>query len=236
MGKASKILSYIFINLFCVGTFVTAQESLSLPAEEKEEPVGFTVGVNFEGPIGKFFESDKSAFSAVTHINLSPNWFFRGEAGFENLSFSSANSKDRNYAYESNGSFLKAGILYDFFDVEEAGNRDNIFVGLHYGFAVQEHGSRRFEIRNGYWEDYRGSVNSYFMNTHWAEISAGPRTELLKNFYMGWTVNLRINLWRDNKEVLVPYSVPGFGSGDNNVNVGFSYVIEYFIPWGGAGR
>ncbi|MFW5753566.1 MAG: DUF6048 family protein [Marinilabiliaceae bacterium] len=236
MEKVLKILSYISISLFLFALPVTSQEKMSLPEGGDQDPVGFTVGFNLEGPVGKFFDSDKSAFSAVTHINLSPHWFFRGEAGFENLRFSSANRADRNYAYESNGSFLKAGILYDFFDVEEAGNRDNIFVGLHYGFALQEHGSRRFVIQNGYWDDFQGSVSNYVMNTHWAEFSVGPRTELLKNFYMGWTVNLRMDLWRENKEVLVPYSVPGFGRGDNNVNVGFSYVIEYFIPWGGSGR
>jgi len=236
MEKVWKILSYISISLFLFALPVTAQEKMVLPGEKDEEPVGFTVGFNLEGPTRKIFEPDQSAFSAVTHINLSPDWFFRGEAGFENLSFSSANRVDRNYAYESNGSFVKAGILYDFFDVKEAGNRDNIFVGLHYGFAIQEHGSRRFVIQNGYWDDFHGSVSNYVMNTHWAEISAGPRTELLKNFYMGWTINLRMNMWRDNQEVLVPYSVPGFGRGDNNVNVGFSYVIEYFIPWGGTSR
>ncbi|MGM0375344.1 MAG: DUF6048 family protein [Bacteroidota bacterium] len=236
MEKVKKILSFIFISLFFCGLPVKSQENLTLPDEEDEEPVGFTVGINLEGPIGKFFDTDKSAFSAVTHINLSPQWFFRGEAGFENLSFSSANRADRNYAYESNGSFLKVGVLYDFFNVEEAGNRDNIFAGLHYGFAFQEHGSRRFVIKNGYWNDYQGSVSNYVMNTHWAEISAGPRTELLKNFYMGWTINLRFNLGRQNKDVLVPYYIPGFGRGDNDVNLGFSYVFEYFIPWGGSER
>ncbi|MFO8001818.1 MAG: DUF6048 family protein [Marinilabilia sp.] len=232
MEKVSKILSFIFISLLLPVFSLPAQDELPLPQGDQEGPLGLSVGLNLEGPIGKIFESDKSAFSAVTHINFAPHWFFRGEAGFENLTFSTENRIDRGYAYESNGSFLKAGVLYDFFDVEEQGNNDNIFIGLHYGFALQEQGSRDFIVENGYWNDFEGSAGKYVLNTHWLEVSAGPRTELVKNFYMGWTINLRVNMYQDNKEVLVPYSIPGFGNGDNKVNVGFSYVLEYFIPWG----
>jgi hypothetical protein len=230
MGKPFKILSFIFISLFLSGSLLDAQKR----EEEKlnKGPLGLTLGVNLEGPIGRFFDSDKSAFSAITHIKFAPDWFFRGEAGFENLTFSSENVQERNYSYESNGSFLKAGILYDFFKVEEKGNNDNIFIGLNYGFALQEHGSNNFIIKNEYWNDYSGSTGKYVISTHWLEVCAGPRTELWKNLYMGWTINLRVKILQGNTDVLDPFSIPGFGNGDNTVNLGFSYVIEYFIPWG----
>jgi hypothetical protein len=230
MEKPSRILSFIFISLFLFSSFLEAQKR-----EEKklnEGPLGLTLGVNLEGPIGRFFDSDKSAFSAIMHIKFAPDWFFRGEAGFENLTFSSENEQERNYSYESNGSFLKAGILYDFFKVEENGNNDNIFIGLNYGFALQEHGSSSYTIKNDYWNDYSGSTGKYVISTHWLEVCAGPRTELWKNLYMGWTINLRVKILQSNSDVLDPFSIPGFGNGDNTVNLGFSYVIEYFIPWG----
>ncbi len=122
-------------------------------------------------------------------------------------------------------------MLYDFFSVDEKGNNDNIFIGLNYGFALQEHRAGGYTISNGYWDDFRDSESAYVLNTHWLEVSAGPRTELLNNLYMGWTVNLRVKILQNNPEELQPYSVPGFGSGDNAVNMGFSYVIEYMIPW-----
>lgn len=232
MGNQPKILSFIFISLFLFPGLLKSQE-FENPTEtnQKGQLQGITLGINLEGPIGRFFDSDRSAFSAVTHINLSPGWFFRGEAGFENLVFSKENEIDRNYSYESNGSFLKAGMLYDFFSVDEKGNNDNIFVGLSYGFALQEHRTGSYTIPNGYWDDFYGSESAYVVNSHWLEVSAGPRTELLKNLYMGWTVNLRVKILQNNPEELQPFSIPGFGSGDNTVNVGFSYVIEYMIPW-----
>ena len=229
MVKQLKILSFIFISLLFVPSLVQAQKDKKNNTTPQVQ--GITVGFNFEGVVNRFFETDKTAFSAVTHLNLSPGWFFRGEAGFENLEFSDENAEERNFSYESNGSFLKAGLLYDFFSVDEVGNNDNIFVGLNYGFALQEHRSGGYAIENGYWEDFHGSESAYVLNTHWLEVSAGPRTELLKNLYMGWTVNLKVKILQDNARKLQPYSVPGFGNGDNTVNVGFSYVIEYMIPW-----
>ncbi|RCW29825.1 DUF6048 family protein [Marinilabilia salmonicolor] len=232
MVNLQQILSFIFISLFLFPGQGRGQNSEKADNLFEEEQVqGITLGVNFEGPIGRFFDTDRSAFSAVTHINLSPGWFFRGEAGFENLVFSAENAEERNFRYESNGSFVKAGLLYDFFSVDEVGNNDNIFVGINYGFAFQEHRSGGYTIENDYWGDFHDSESAYLMNTHWLEVSAGPRTELFKNFYMGWTVNLKVKILQDNARELQPYSVPGFGNGDNTVNVGFSYVLEYMIPW-----
>ncbi len=209
-----------------------AREKQKAIDKNPDEKLGFTIGLNLGGPIGRIFDPDKSAFSAITHIKFAPNWIFRGEAGLENLSFSAANAIDRNYRYKTTGSFLKAGVLYDFFDVEEPGNNDNILIGLNYGFALQEQRSDHLNIENSYWNDFDGSQGSYILNTHWLEVSFGPRTELLKDFYMSWTLNLRVKMFQDNSEVLQPYSIPGFGKGDNTVNLGFSYVLEYFIPWG----
>jgi hypothetical protein len=200
--------------------------------KDDKEQGAITVGVNLEGPVGHLFDTDKSAFSVISHYKYSSKWFVRAEAGFENLTFSEENQLERNYHYESNGTFFKVGILYDFFDVDEPGNNDNIFVGLSYGFGIQKHGSNHFIIENNYWDDFHGSMSKYTLHNHWIEIMAGPRTELLKNLYMGWTLNLRIKLFENNSRVLEPYSIPGYGNGDNNINPGFSYVIEYFIPWG----
>ncbi|MGQ1889429.1 DUF6048 family protein [Thermophagus sp. OGC60D27] len=232
MAKLQRISNYIFISFLLISSAAKGQnkDQSLFPINEKVRR-GLTLGVNLEGPIGHLFDNDKSAFSFVTHINLSSNWFFRGEAGFENLTFSESHAKERNYQYQSNGSFLKAGILYDFFNVDERGNNDNIFIGLNYGYALQQHGSNSLTIQNGYWDDYQASMDDYFLQTHWFELLAGPRTELLKNLYMGWTLNIRVKVFQDNSKPLKPYSVPGFGNGNNTINIGFSYLIEYFIPW-----
>jgi hypothetical protein len=229
MEKVQKILSFIFISIWILGGSLAAQKKVQPTKDAKK--TGFALGVNLEGPIQKFFDRDKVAFSVIGHLSLGPQIFFVGEAGFENLTFSDEHALDRHYTYESNGSFIRAGLLYDIFSVEEKGNNDNIFFGLHYGFALQEHASQSYNIENEYWGGTDGSLGKYVLNTHWLEISAGPRSELLKNFYMGWSINLRIKMFQDNQEVLVPYSIPGFGNGDNRVNVGFSYVLEYMIPW-----
>ncbi len=229
MEKVCKISSFIFISFWFFAGLLNAQSLINAGA--KQQKSGLSLGINLSGPIQGLFDNDKTAFSAVTILSLSSKYYFIGEAGFENLTFSDRNATKRHYAYESNGTFIRAGLLYDIFSVDEAGNNDNIFLGIHYGFALQEHSSSSFSIQNDYWGGHDGSLNKYVLTTHWVEISAGPRTELFKNFFMGWSVNLRFKMFQGNNEVLEPYSIPGFGNGDNQVNLGFSYVLEYMIPW-----
>ena len=93
MAKLPKIFSSIFISFLLIQSTVNSQnkESKNLLSRDSN-PQGITLGLNLEGPIGYLFDKDKWAFSMVSHINLSSNWFFRGEAGFENLTFSDAHA------------------------------------------------------------------------------------------------------------------------------------------------
>ena len=148
-----------------------------------------------------------------------------GEAGFENTKFSK-----REFDYETNGTFIKAGLDYNLFSVEEADNNDNVLIGLRYGYAWQEHTSDRFTIIDDYWGSYEGSLGTSNVNSHWMEIVFGLRSEVLKNFYMGWTIRLRQLFVADHTGTLEPYTIPGFGKFDNKTNLGFTYTLEYQIP------
>lgn len=202
----------------------------SLPAQLVQEPVsrpqGFTLGVNLAGPLNKLLDGDRTGISFLTRMHLTEDWFFIGEAGFENVSFTK-----EAYDYESNGTFLRLGLARDMLPEKEAGSMDNILMGLQYGYALQEQTAGRFSVFNGYWDDYHSRVGANTLNTHWAELSVGPRAEVFHNFYLSWQLNLRVVLVSSNSSALEPYIVPGYGIGDNKVNLGFAYTLEYFIPW-----
>lgn len=223
MVKVLKMLRYIFISIFIVNL-------VPLMGQEKSsnwEPAqGFTLGVNLAGPVNSFFNDETSGISFVSRMSIKKQLLFMAEAGYEKTSFEKS-----NYHYNSDGTFLKVGIEYDAFKEKEVGRNDNLLFGLHYGFAFQEQSCPQYVIENGYWGNYTGSLGSSSVNTHWIEVSAGPRMELFKNFYMAWAFRVRIALLRDYPNELSPYQVPGFGNGDNMVNLGFSYTVEYMIPW-----
>ena len=223
------MLRYIYISallLFCLG-FGKAQNNEELDKIDKllnPVPKGFTLGVNLASPVNHFFDKDRTGVSFLTRINVTDKWFFVGEAGYENVSF-----KKDAYHYESNGTFIKAGAEIDMLSKKKS-LRDNLMVGFQYGLAFQGQNASHFLVENGYWDDYQGRVSSETLNTHWLEISAGPRTEIFKNFFIGWKVHIRASFINGGQDLLKPYIVPGFGSGDNRVNGGFSYTLEYMIP------
>jgi hypothetical protein len=224
MEKPLKMLRYICISLFLLWSASVAYGQVA--DAEIATSKGFTVGVNLAGPINKLFDDGRSGISFLSRMSLKSPYSLLAEVGYENVLFE--NSK---YSYSSNGTFFKAGVEYDVFAGKAMGSNDNLLFGLHYGYAIQEQEASSFTIENSYWGDYHGDLGVYTVNTHWLELSGGPRMELFKNFYMGWTLQLKLAVYRDNPDILSPYLIPGFGNGDNRINLGFSYSVEYLIPW-----
>lgn len=205
------------------GTPLKKKEKIPYPDKKR----GTELGIDISRFLIPIFDDDRIAIAATVRTNLGKRTFFTGSLGSEQVSF-----HDKSYTYESTGIYATAGIDYDIFVVEEEGNNDNILVGLHYGYAIQEHGAASITIGEGYWGDYQTSISPYTLSTHWVELVAGLRSEVLNNFYMSWMIHLKGKISSGNTEILQPYTVPGFGTGSNNFNLGFSYVLGYQIPWG----
>jgi len=227
--KILRMLRYLFINILLIGitfsSFGQQKSKANFVGEKEFVPIGFTLGVNLATPLNSFVDNSRSGVSFLTRINLFEDWFFNGEVGYENV------SSDTNVLnYQSNGTFLKVGGEKNILSKKKS-LTDNIFIGVQYGLAIQDQKASSILIENGYWGDYRGSVNSEVVHTHWLEISAGPRVELLRNIYFGWKVHIRAAVYTGGSDMLKPYAVPGYGNGDRKVNGGLSYTIEYMIPW-----
>ncbi|MDG5799307.1 DUF6048 family protein [Marinilabiliaceae bacterium ANBcel2] len=209
-----------------------AEEEREYREEPKEEIItykqaeGFTLGVNLEGPINTISDNKQTSISFNTRINISEYIFFHGEIGFQNVNFEKS-----EYHYDSNGTFIKAGFENDILKKRERGLNDNLLIGIHYGYAFQQHGASHINFENEYWGDYSSSLSTYSLDTHWIELSFGPRIEIVKNFYIGWHLHLKATIFTNNRYDLNPYFIPGYGNGDSSVNAGFSYKLEYMIPW-----
>ncbi len=199
------------------------KEKLPYPNKER----GTSIGIDVSRFLVPVLDNDRYAFEANIKTNFKKRAFLVGSLGFENASFD-----DKSYEYKSNGMYARVGIDYDIFIVDEANNNDNILFGLRYGFAVQDHGSDQYTISDDVWGDYTSSVSSYTVNSHWLEFVGGIRTEVLNNLYFNFYARLKFKLTSNNSEVLEAYRIPGYGRGSKGINLGFSYIIEYQIPWG----
>ncbi len=199
------------------------KEKLPYPNKKR----GTSLGIDVSRFLLPFFDEDCVAFEATIKTNFKKRAFLVGALGFENISFD-----DKSYEYKSSGIYIRGGIDYDVFIVDEERNNDNILFGFRYGMAIQQQQSDSYTISDDYWGDYSSSISPYTVNTHWIELVSGLRTEIWNNLYMSAYASLKIKVASINSTVMEPYRIPGFGKGTNTASLGFTYIVEYQIPWG----
>jgi hypothetical protein len=222
------MLRYLLISLFILFFSGIKAQTVVINShqEEKRDQSGLSLGIDIAPFILVAFQPERRGAAFIGRYQFKERWFIVGEAGYANVNF----DKD-SYAYKSNGGFLKIGADYNFFKVNEPGNNDNITAGIRYGIATQTHQSPRYTIIDDYWGNYTGEFPTSNVTSHYIDFVGGLRTEVLKNFFMGWTVRLKVLMAAKTNNVLKPYTIPGYGKGDNTINVGFTYTLEYQIPF-----
>ena len=204
----------------------TAVKKAKIPNEDLPSNNGISLGINAGTFIVYAFDPTRLGLEGTLRYGFKKSWYAMLEAGYEKVDFDKP-----KYAYQSTATFMRAGLDYNFFHPDEVGNRDNIFVGFRYGGSIINYESPRYTIEEGFWGDYIGSTPTTQAIGHWGEFVFGMRTEVLKNVYMGWSIRLRHLFLIQGEDVLKPYSVPGYGLTDNKTNLGFTYNLEYTIPF-----
>ncbi|MFT3737269.1 MAG: DUF6048 family protein [Breznakibacter sp.] len=242
------ILSFLCISLLAFLPFAGWAQAKTDSVPAIKPLSGIAVGFDLAPLIIKGFDHNRSGLGFSGRLNLKQKIFAVGEIGFENINdshtknfgTSSESSSSSNYSdgrtsyrfdYKSNGSYIKLGLEYNMFNVDEPGNLDNVLVGFRYGYAFQRHESSGYTIGNGYWDDYSSNVGLSSANSHWIELLFGIRTELFHNVFMGWSIRLNRIISQQNSTSLEPAAIPGFGKYSGNIQAGFSYTIEYQIPF-----
>lgn len=187
---------------------------------------GLSLGIDLSPFIMRIIKEENTGFAFVGRMGFKTRWWANGEVGFQNTKYS-----NQNFKYKANGAFIKIGVDYDIFMSEYFPVNDNIFVGARYGYSWQSHEAENFSIVDSYWGNYDGSVGNSAVNSHIIEILFGLRCEVLKNFYMGWSVRGRFLLASFHDSSLDPYAIAGYGNYDTKAGIGFTYTLEYQIPF-----
>ncbi|MGN0028403.1 MAG: DUF6048 family protein [Marinilabiliaceae bacterium] len=196
------------------------------PRFEVVKDQGLSLGIDLSPFIMRLIKDERTGFAFVGRYGIKNRWFANAELGYEHIKYDK-----EGYAYKSDGTFVRLGVDYDIFNSEDFPFNDNIFIGLRYAYAWQNHQSDRFTIVDSYWGDYSGSVGKTSVNSHSIDAVGGIRCEMLKNFYMGWTFRCRFLLASKHSDDLKPYAIAGYGKYDNKVAIGFTYTLEYQIPF-----
>lgn len=141
----------------------------------------------------------------------------------------SIDHKTEAFNYESSGSYFRVGLNYNMLNYQHRLDRNIFFIGARYAFS-NYHQQADNIVLDSDWGTYETSFPNKQLNQHWAEAIIGLRGEIFKNFYMGYSIRIKIRLSQSDYGDLTPYFVPGYGDPSKNLTAGMSYSIFYAIP------
>ena len=209
-----KILVIIFSSLL----IVNGQDTLTIPLKIR-------VGIEVLGPA--IYLAEKNTFSGEGNITADLNEKVSAVfgAGYLNYKYS-----QYNYSYLNKGIFFRAGADFNLQKPKKSMGKYWAGIGLRYGISRFNSEVRSFSQKN-YWGETSSSIPSTTSWAHFIEVCPGIRTELFRNFSLGWTVSLRKLLFGGTGKDLRPIYFPGFGKGEKKISSGFSYFIVWNIPY-----
>lgn len=214
-----KKISAYFISILFFALACPAYGQDTLPFPKK-----FKIGADLYGP-GRYF-TDKNNLNIEGFISLDLDTAKAAviEAGYLNFKYS-----QYNYDYLSNGFFLRMGL--DFNTIRPGVSRGKYYagIGLRYGLSIFN-SEVPFLKHENYWGTVTGSIPRSTHMAHFVEASPGLRTELFRNFSIGWTIRLRLLLYSGTGRDFKAISIPGYGNGVRSVSAGVNYYIIWSFP------
>jgi hypothetical protein len=214
-----KISAYIIsIALITSGSLASAQDTIPFVYKIK-------IGADVFGPAYYIYDQNNLTAEGFISVDIDTNKAVVFEAGYHNFNYS-----QYNYDYHTSGVFFRAGVDFDFFHPEVSKGQYWAGVGLRYGLSVFSYDVKRLEYEN-YWGTASSSLPPTTYAAHFVEVSPGIRTELFRNFSIGFCVRLRILIYAGTSPDLKPIDIPGYGNGTKRFSPGLNYYLIWSIPY-----
>jgi len=225
-----KILSFTFILCLIAAISLGQQEPEKKYKPKRTDKYIHMKGIRFGMDVTRPFQDlwtkgNRYGTEFSADMEIWPNLFPSFETGYERL-----NIKTPYVDYSGKGSYSRIGIDYNLLQAEHEKDKDNLFIGLRYGFAFAGQQVDHYRI-DSYWGQVDGSFGNQTFSSHWGEILLGIKGEIFHNFYMGWTIRGKVKLSSKNFELPPVYFIPGYGKAENGFNLDFTYSVYYNIPW-----
>lgn len=223
MKKIFVFFTELILSLITALAFsanATGQDTVSVVF-----PLKVRIGADVYGPA--YFYAGKNPLSIEGFISADRDTMmaYSMEAGYSRFSY-----EQYNYTYRCNGFFIRAGIDFNFISPAVSKGRYYAGTGLKYCASLYSHEVPFFESEN-FWGKFSQSIGRSTHLAHFIEASPGIRTELFKNFSIGWTIRLRILLYNGTVRDLKPVYIPGYGNGTKSFSPGINYYFIWSIPY-----
>ncbi len=215
----TRTSAYI-ISLLLISSsgLVNAQDTILFPLKIK-------AALEISGPVIYF--TDKSNLSTEGNFcfDINEKTSLVLGAGYLNYKFS-----QYNYTYSNRGIFFRAGPDFNLRKPEVSSDKYWAGIGIRYGVSFFNSETPFFKETN-YWGTTSSSIPPVTSTAHFLEVTPGLRSEVFKNFSMGWSVSVRMLLHIGGGEDVRPIYFPGFGKGGNTFSTGFSYYMVWSFPY-----
>jgi hypothetical protein len=215
-----KRISAYFISLLFLVCFSTVKGQDTVDFRMK-----IRMGADVYGPVTWLTDRDILSAEGFISVDIDSNRSVVAEAGYLDFKYS-----QYNYDYYNKGFFLRLGIDFNLLNPLVSSGKYYAGIGLRYGLSVFRSGIPYLEHEN-YWGVVEASVPSSIHSAHFIEASPGIRTELFRNFTIGWAVRLRILIYSGTGKNLKAIYIPGYGDGSRSFSPGINYYLIWSIPY-----
>ncbi len=221
----SSIFSACFL-LLTIGAGAQDKKKDSVKPLVVEVPAGLRIGTDLTRIAMHFFQPYRTDATITLDARYKDRIFFASDISWNRTSHS-----DTSYTYKGNGLAISLGVNYNLLKRQVPKENFMLFGGMKYGFALFNYELPAYQVPGSYWGDYHGSVPSSNKTAHWIELSVGVKVEVLKHFYLGWSLHDRMLLTRKlSKGDYPPMVIPGYGKGNKGNVFDMQYTVSYLIP------
>ena len=233
--KRLQISTYIIVLLTLSNLLepltANAQEKKVLTKEEwAQTPLyqGVMVGVDVSGLATKALGSDMFSTEASVQLNLKNRFFPIVELGYGSIE---TTHEETDIFYKTSAPYFRIGMDYNVF-YQKPYLPGYFTVGLRYGHSSFKYDIQAPDLTDPNWghTEVPFAYEGVKSNASWLELVLGLKTQVYKNFYMGFSVRYRSRLSIAKNEHSEPYYVPGFGKNGSS-NIGITYNIYYKLPF-----
>ncbi len=214
-----NISGYIFKGLF----LITLIQPLN--GQDTLRTFGPRVGIDLSRIA--FLFTDPAEISAELSVDVE---IYKNIYPVVELGYSTTSTSSEQYHYSAGGMYGRFGADYNHFPVTGQSKHHSITTGFRYGIALFTQQAEDIIIEGGYWDDYMLDSYESSPTGHWIELVGGLKTEVVPNFFLGWSVRYKILMNPEMDPLVTPQMIPGYGRGTTDRAFGFSYSILYKIP------
>ena len=234
--KKESISTYIIAllvlsSLWGMPTRLQAQEIKVLSEEKQEEqPLfqGVYVGLDVFGFLNQALGSDAKTAEVSVEANLLNRFVPVVELGVGGMD---TTDEETNIHFKTSAPFFRIGANYNIF-YKKPHLPGYFTAGIRYGFSSFDYDVKAPALVDPNWGHTQVPVDYTDVKTNvsWLELVLGLKTNVYKDFYMGFTVRYRSRLSMKKHENSEPYYIPGYGRGKSS-NFGITYNLVYKLPF-----